>query len=422
MLGKGLRDNVRMISVDQQMAIRCGRLVDGTGRRVRTNVTILIEQGRIAQIIDGQIADEKGLIDASGYTVLPGLIDAHLHLNGETSFDAYRRYLTPTDGVKLIKSAIDAQDLLGRGFTSIRDVGTGFGLEVKRAVTSGLIPGPRILTSVHGMSQTAGHGDWHALPYEYLVKRRPRAYFADGPEACRLAVRQVVREGADLVKIFLASGGITNTPEDLRVIPNYTPEEVRAFVDEARRLGVKVAAHCVGHASIELAVNARVDTIEHCMMERPDRELLSRVAAAGIIVVPTMAIFHWVATEGQRYGVFAQGVEAACARLKIHQETVALAHHVGVTVAVGTDNNGLMGDGNNAVEFELLTKSGLSTMDAIVAGTRNGARALGIDRDTGTVEVGRRPDLIVLRDDPLEDITVLQKPETIVHVLRGPLS
>lgn len=422
MLGNKGAAHVRLVGAGERLAILCGRLIDGTGRSPVTGATILVDNGRITEIAGGSATSDREVVDARDCTVLPGLIDAHVHLNGETSFDAYRRYLTPSDGVKLIKSAVDTQDLLTRGFTSIRDIGTGFGLEVKRAVAAGLIPGPRIITSVHGISQTAGHGDWHALPYDYLVKRRPRAYFADGAEACRLAVRQIVREGADLIKVFLASGGITNTPEDLHVVPNYTPDEVHAFVDESHRMGVKIAAHCVGRASMELAINARVDTIEHGMMEAPDRDLLSRVADAGILVVPTMAIFHWVATEGQRYGVFAQGIEAARARLAIHQETVALARDLGVTLAVGTDNNGVMGDGNNAVEFELLVRSGLSPMDAIVAGTRNGAKALGIDRNVGTVEPGKRPDLLAIRGDPLQDITLLQKRESLVHVLRGPLS
>jgi imidazolonepropionase-like amidohydrolase len=382
----------------------------------------MIEDGRIALIESGRVRTGTDVIDAAGYTVMPGLIDAHVHLDGQETFDPYRRYLTPSSGVRMARALLYIQRLLLRGFTAVRDIGSGYGADVKRTLKAGLIAGPTVRTAVHALSQTGGHGDWHVLPYDFLVHHRPRSYFADGPAQCRFAVRYVLREGADLIKVFLASGGITNTPEDLIAHPNYSPEEMGAIIDEARRMAVPVAAHCVGKASMVMAIEVGVDTIEHGLLEEPDSQVLADIARSGIVLVPTLAIFHWVATAGDQYGVFKEGVKAAEQRLESHLKTVAMAHELGVILATGTDNNGVMGDCNNAVELELLVQAGLAPMEAIVAGTRNAARAIGLEREAGTIEPGKRADLVIVDGDPLEDISVLQETNAIVQVLRGPMS
>ncbi len=409
MFREDARYRVRILRGAERLAVRCRTLIDGTGADPLEDAMVLIEDGRIVDVSSGSVPRGFEILDGSTGTLLPGFIDAHVHLTGETTFDPYRRYLSPRAGVRLIRAALHAQVLLRRGFTTLRDHGMGFGRDVKAAIESGDMPGPRILTAVNPISQTGGHGDWPHLPYEYVAAHSDRAFLADGPDECRFMVRYALREGADFIKIFLASGGVTNDVADLSFTANFTLEEACAMVEEAHRMGVPVAAHCMGLESLQTALAAGVDTIEHGMMEEPSAEILRMIAESRAIFVPTLAIFHWVALEGQRYGVPAAGLAVARSRLATHKRTIALGHELGVLFALGTDNTGLLGDNNNAIEFQLLVEAGLSPMEAIVSGTKHGAEALVLHDEVGTIAPGKRADLVLVDGNPLNDIALLQR-------------
>lgn len=358
------------------------------------------------------------VVDAAGRWITPGLIDCHVHFTGETSLEMYRRYLVPSQELKLLYAMKQAFVVLTSGFTTVRDVGLGHAVTLKGAISDGLIAGPRILAANSAISSTGGHGDWTILPYEWARTMGLRGTLADGPDECRRAVRRAFRAGADLVKVMVGGGGVTNHPHDLVARAEFSPEELEAIVDETHRRGARVAAHSVGAEAAPAAVRAGVDTIEHGVFE-PDSALLSAMAESGISLVPTIFIFVWVAEHGRAAGVFEAGVEAAKRLVDTQFRLVNAAHRAGVNIALGTDNNMAIDPGSAAHELALLVDAGLTTAEALVAGTRNGAIACGLADRVGTVEPGKLADLVILTRNPLTDIDSLSKEGTITNVLQS---
>jgi imidazolonepropionase-like amidohydrolase len=310
--------------------------------------------------------------------------------------------LSSTTAFKTARAAADLQPLLDAGFTTVRDLGSSAALGLRDAVNEGELAGPRILTSGRAFSQTGGHADIHSIPYDW-VKNNPDGLgaVADGIPECRREVRKELRKGVDVVKI-MTSGGMASERDDPDDV-FYTAEEVRVFTEEAHRVGVPVASHANGPGAT-VAVENGVDTIEHAIgIEDRAIDLANERGAA---VVPTLSAIYRLANEGAEHGLADFHVRKGKEFVDEHADSISRAYEGGVPVALGTDCNGstLHPHGDNAIEFELLVQqAGLTEMDAIKAGTSVAAEAVAAE-DIGAVATGKVADLVVLDENPLDDI------------------
>jgi imidazolonepropionase-like amidohydrolase len=396
-----------------------GRLIDGTGAAPVPNATILIDGNKIQQVGPAgqiQVPADAIRVDVSGKTVMPGLIDAHLHLFGIKSMNQMT-WLIDEPHVRTIRAAVDAWRCLDAGFTTLRDAGGMMALYVKQAIQEGTVEGPRIVASGRTISQTAGHGDWHFVPVEWNA-RMQLARLADGVPEVRKAAREQLREGADMLKIF-TTGGVMSE-KDKPTACQYSMDEIRAFVEEAHNAGVRTGSHAQGAQGIKNAVLAGVDNIDHGIYL--DDEVIELMVERGTTLVPTLAVVQAIVRHGRADGVLESSVRKAEGVQAAHIESFRKAFAAGVTCGLGTDYLGAPTSpmGANAVELEIyVNKVGLLPMEAIVCATRNNAAILGLQDEIGTLEVGKQADLIVVDGDPLTDITILRDRERILSVYKG---
>ena len=391
-------------------AIKAGTLIDGTGAAPVKNAVLLIQGERITAA-GANVAIPRGaaVIDLSGATVLPGFIDAHVHLAGRTIGDGDWQHsrLTEMPSQLALLGAAHAQQTLEAGFTTVRVVGSvHFGdLALRNAITAGWIPGPRIVGAGVSFGIRGGHCDEtdglqpDALEHEAGVAEG----VADGIDAVRDAVRYMVKYGADVIKIC-ATGGVLSLT-DSAGLQQYSEEEMRAIVETATLLQRRVAAHAHGTAGIKAAVRAGVTSIEHGSIL--DSEAVALMKAHGTWLVPTLlagVTVESLATAGRLPPPIAAKALAIAPRMRA---SFRLALDAGVKIALGTDA-GVMRHGSNAREFELMVKYGMTPMQAIVAGTLSGATLLGTEQNVGSIAPGKYADLVAVRGDPLQDITVLQ--------------
>jgi imidazolonepropionase-like amidohydrolase len=407
------------------IVIRGGNLIDGTGAKPLKNSVVVVEEKGIIAV--GKEADvdipkkaKKTEIDAYGKTVMPGLIDSHLHLLGMKTDRILEEDLVRPQQLALIKSVYDTADLLDSGFTTVKDCG-GFGIYLKRSIAEGTTRGPRILSAGYVLSQTAGHGDMHFLPVEWVdarVSKRGISLLCDGVEECIKAARYALREGADFVKVCTSGGvmSMVDRPEHTQ----FTVEEIKAIVEEARHVGKFVTAHCQGTEAMKNSIIAGVKTIDHACY--PDDEVIEMAKKRkDVVFVSTLSIIWRIITEGEKAGyppwAVAKGKEVS----EITMKNIAKLYKAGLTIASATDFAGssLLKMGTNAMELELLVKHcGFKPMDAIVAATQNGAKACGLENKIGTVEKGKLADIIIVDGDPLKDIKVLQDKNKIRMVIK----
>jgi imidazolonepropionase-like amidohydrolase len=387
------------------------RLLDLEAGRPLEGLAITIEDGLVTAIDEAAGAPPDGAHDLGGATLLPGLIDAHCHvlssterspgfgppppLHGEAPRPAaLGHYILAASGARIVRS----------GFTTVRDVGS-FDDEasaLKLAVDLGVVPGPRILTCGRIVSATAPGGVIFGSMYRE----------ADGPWEMRKAVREQIRRGADYIK-FMATGARSVVAEDPEP-PQMTLEEMAAIVDEAHRMGRRVAAHAEGLAGTRWAIEAGADTIEHGLALHRDPALLEAMAAHGTVLVPTLTTFHDLA---ERFApAFSPAlVEQAKRQLEEALNTVVAARAAGVTLALGYDSGP---PGASANELLRLAEAGLSPIDALRAATIGGAAALG-RADLGRIAVGAPADLVVVEGRPDDDLAVLMRPGSIRQVWKG---
>ncbi len=377
------------------LALTNARLLDGTGSEPVDGMTVLVDGGRIVALEGGPDGHGADVLDVGGATVMPGLIDVHVHISSpEPRTEAGWSDLT---GV--------AAAFLAGGITTVRDLGSyGSSLfELRSAIARGEVPGPRLVLS--GQVISARTPGAELFPGMYRE--------CSGPDELRLAVREQVARGADVVKVMV-TGALTVAGED--VDPSQlTADELAAVVDEARRCGVPVAAHAEGADGVRAAVAAGVDSIEHGELAHTMPEVLAEMAGRGIVLVPTMCVFGAVAHDfGDR---FLPWVQDRATRLgQAARLTVAAAHAAGVSIAAGAD---APPHGHNARELALLHSAGLPAMQAVLAATSVAARVCRLTDEVGTVEVGKRADLLVVDGDPLTDLSILTDPARIRHVFTG---
>jgi len=404
---------------DKVTVLEGGQLIDGTGGEPIADGVVVIENDTITAVgAAGDVAIPEGaeIIDAAGRTVMPGLMDAHLHFLGLRDTNQ-ALWLLGGSEVRAIRGVMDAWRVLDAGFTTVREIGGMNGIFLKRAITEGSIVGPRILAAGKVISQTAGHGDWHFVPKEWsdsiLLSR-----LADGVAEVRKAAREQLREGADFLKI-MTTGGVMSE-KDKPTACQYSMEEIRAFVEEARNADVKTATHAQGTQGIKNALIAGVDSIEHGFYL--DDDCLELMVRQGSSMVPTFAILDMIVTKGREMGVMEVSVRKGEEAQAAHFESFKRAYAAGVNCGLGSDylSDPMSPHGNSARELTIyVNKVGLSPMEAIVCATRNNARVLGIEDVTGTLEAGKQADLLVVDGDPLADISLLEDKTNITHVFKG---
>jgi imidazolonepropionase-like amidohydrolase len=388
------------------------RLVDATGAAPRDAAAVLLEGGRIARVGAASDAAPEGatVVDLAGRTLLPGLIDAHVHV---TSFDLPvplkgEERIAPEVKHHFIAAALSA--MLRMGITTLRDVGA-FGddlLHARRAIQLGALSGPRVLACGRILSATSPGGAHFADMYRE----------ADGPDELRKATREQIRRGADFVKL-MTTGARSVALEDPGPA-QVTRAEVATVVEEAHRLGFRVAAHCEGLDGTRLAIEEGVDTIEHGLELHRAPELLEALAESSRILVPTLSCFFDLSETHACLWAPALVEQAKRQREEAHR-TVAAARAAGVRMAMGFDS---MPHGQSALELVRMHEAGLTSMEAIVAATAVAADACALGDDVGTVQPGKLADLMVVDGDPLADPRVLLDPARIWLVLQagGPVA
>jgi len=397
------------------IAIRVGTLIDGTGAAPVRDAVILIRGDRI-EAVGAAVRVPAGarVVDLSRYTVLPGFIDAHVHLASRPLGvgDFVHRGVTDDEGDDALWGAANARATLLAGFTTVRDVGSGTfaNIALMRAIDAGRIPGPRMVAAGHLIGISGGHCDLDGYAAGVVPERGPLEGIANSPDQVREAVRLQVKYGATVIKIC-ATGGVLSQGDEIGA-QQMTEEEMRTAVETAQMLGRRVAAHAHGTAGIKAAIRAGVTSIEHGSIL--DDEAVRMMVAHGTWLVPTLFAGWSVGSPEEAARLPAWMAEKGRAAWEAMQHSIRLAVQAGVRIALGTDA-GVDPHGQNAREFELMvTYGGMSPMQSIQAGTMNAATLLGMERDVGSVEAGKFADLVAVSGDPLADIKVLQHPAFVM--------
>lgn len=402
-------------------AIKNARLIDGTGAQPVDNTIVLIEDSTIKAVgHEVRIPEDAEVIDAAGKTVMPGLIDSHVHISGRKS-DAFQERITRPAELGLIKSIQDCQDMLASGFTMTKCCGGTHAVHLKKAVAEGTLTGlPRILASGYILSQTFGHGDIHFLPIECVDARTTRhasaSLICDGVPECVKATRYALRFGADFIKVMTTGGVLSerDLPNDVQ----FNPDEIKAIVETAAQVGKFVTTHCQNSTGSKNSILGGIKTIDHA--NETSDEIIELALEHGTVFVSTLAIAHQIVEHGEEAGMPSWGVEKAKIEWEIMCESIGRIKSAGAPVAAGTDFSGspLMKFGQNAMELELLIEfSGFTPMEAITAATRHGAMACFMEDRTGVIEPGKLADIIVVDGDPLADVKILQEEKNIRAVI-----
>jgi imidazolonepropionase-like amidohydrolase len=397
----------------ETLVLKAAHVFDSTGAALKDGATIVVRGDRIVSVGTAPAPAGARVIDLGDATLLPGFIDAHTHVTSQFDKDYYhgvynRVMRFPAE--QAMYAALYARRTLEAGFTTVRNVGADDFVDVglRNAINAGVAEGPRMLTAVHGIGSPGGHFDDYAFPPDRVKPWGPIEGICSGPEECREAVRYQMKWGADVIKIA-ASGGVLSESDPVDV-PQLTPEELSAIVSEAHKWNRKVAAHCHGDTAARLAIAAGVDSIEHGSFLTEDT--LKIMKAKGVYLVPTRMAVYWVSKMADSYPpkIAAKARAAAAA----HGNMFKTALHVGVPIALGTDA-GVYPHGMNGMEFGLMADLGMSPAAALLAGTREAAKLLGVEGDVGTLEAGKLADIVAVPGNVLSDIHATEHPLFVMH-------
>lgn len=393
----------------QRTIIHCGNLIDGKSNSVQPRMSIVIEGNKIVAIQKDFItaAGNDVLIDLSQKTVMPGLIDMHVHLESETNKDQNLQRFTLNDADVAFRSTGFAKKTLLAGFTTVRDLGgSGVNIALRNAINQGLVVGPRIFTAGKSIATTGGHADpTNSYRKDLMGDPGPKEGVINSPEEARQAVRQRYKDGADLIKIT-ATGGVLSLAKDGSG-PQFTDEELKSIIETAKDYGMHTAAHAHGAEGMKRAVLAGITTIEHGT--KMTEEVMDLMKQKGTFYVPTITAGRFVADQAKVPGYYHPLVVPKALEIGPQiQETFKKAYKRGVKIAFGTDA-GVFPHGENGKEFTYMVESGMPPMDAIKSATVVNAAILGISDKVGTLETGKLADIVATDENPLQNITTLEK-------------
>jgi len=399
----------------QKTFIWCGTLIDGVSNQAVKDKTIIVEKNIIIEVRDGYAPGATGdkVIDLKTKTVMPGLMDMHVHLESETKKGGYADRFTMNPEDLAFQSAKYAETTLMSGFTTVRDLGgSGVNIALRNAVNKGLTIGPRIYTAGKAIATTGGHADpTNGYRKDMMGDPGPDKGVVNGVEDCRKAVRQRYKEGADLIKIT-ATGGVLSLAKN-GSNPQFTEEEIRAVVETAKDYGFTVAAHAHGAEGIKRAIRAGVTSIEHGTYM--DEEGMQLMKQHGTWYVPTIIAGKSVMDSAKIPGYFADVVvPKALAVGPLIQATFGRAYKAGVKIAFGTDA-GVYQHGQNYLEFVYMNEAGMPPMEAIKAATISAATLLGVEDKLGSIQKNKLADVIAIDGDPLKDMHVMKN---VVFVMK----
>ncbi|WP_157986404.1 amidohydrolase family protein [Chitinophaga alhagiae] len=393
----------------QKTILHCGMLIDGVSNNARRQMSVIIEGKKILAVQAGYAAPAPGdkVIDLKQQTVMPGWMDMHVHLEGETSKTAYTDKFIQNPADLAYLSVRYAERTLLTGFTTVRDLGgSGVNIALRNAINKGLITGPRIFTAGKSIATTGGHADpTNGYRQDLMGNPGPEAGVANGADECRKAVRQAYKNGADLIKIT-ATGGVLSVAKD-GSSPQFTDEELQAIISTARDYNMKVAAHAHGTEGIKRAIRAGVNSIEHGTLM--DEEGMALAIKHGTWYVPTITAGRSVADSAKIAGYFPAIVKPKAEAIGPQiQGTFAKAWKKGVKIAFGTDA-GVFMHGRNWLEFTYMVEAGMPPMEAIKSATSRAAELLGVQDQLGSITPGKTADFTAVDGDPLKDIQAMGK-------------
>jgi len=393
----------------QKTFIHCGTLIDGKSDNAQSSVTLVIDGNRIIAIQKGfQKPDSaSAMIDLSKKTVMPGLIDLHVHLEEETSKDYNLQEFTLNEADIAFRSALFAKRTLLAGFTTVRDLGgTGVNISLRNAINAGTTEGPRIITAGRYIASTGGHGDpTNGYRKDLMGDPGPKDGVVNSADDARKAVRQRYKEGSDCIKIT-ATGGVISIAKDGSG-PQFTMDELEAIISTAKDYGMHVAAHAHGAEGMKRAVLAGITTIEHGT--KMTEEVMDLMKQKGTYYVPTITAGRYVAEMSKVPGYYHPLVAPKAAEIGPQiQQTFAKAYKRGVRIAFGTDA-GVYPHGENGKEFGYMVEAGMPPIETIKAATITAATVLSMADKIGSIEVGKLADIVATDENPLTNIKTLEK-------------
>ncbi|WP_299073349.1 amidohydrolase family protein [uncultured Paraglaciecola sp.] len=390
--------------------IHAGNLIDSTSNKVIHKATVVVTDNKITAINQGftKASSEDTLIDLSEYTLMPGLMDMHTHLSSQNTGPAsYMEGFTLNAADYAIKSVHYGEKTLMAGFTTVRNVGDRHNetAALRNAINKGMVKGPRIYTAAKSIATTGGHADpTNGRSKSIMGDPGPLDGVVNGVAEARKAVRQRYKDGADLIKIT-ATGGVLSVAKSGQN-PQFMDDELQAIVATAKDYGMTVAVHAHGKEGMLRAVKAGVDSIEHGTYM--DKEVFKQMKKYGTYYVPTIMAGNWVAEKAKIDGFFPEMVRPKAATIgPLIQRTFAKAYKAGVKIAFGTDS-GVSAHGDNGLEFVLMVEAGMKPIEAIRSATQSAADLLKVSDTLGTIEVGKLADLVAVKGDPLQHISLMQ--------------
>lgn len=393
----------------QNLYLHCGKLIDTKTGRIHTEKTVVVSGNQIASIEDGYVnpkSIEDTVIDLRSKTVMPGLIDMHVHIEEETSPTRYLSAFTLNEADLAYDAAKNAEVTLLSGFTTVRDLGgSGVNVALKKAIAAGKVPGPRIFTAEKALATTGGHADpTNGYKLEMMGDPGPKEGVVNSVEDARKAVRQRYKNGADLIKIT-ATGGVLSVAKSGQN-PQFTLEEIKAICETAKDYGFHVAAHAHGDEGMQRAIKGGVKTIEHGTLMSD--ETMSLMKQYDVFLVPTISAGRFVSEKAKIPNYYPEVVVPKALEIgpKI-QDMFKRAYKAGVGIAFGTDA-AVFYHGDNAKEFAYMVESGMPAMETIQSATITNAMILKMENRLGQIKPGFIADIIAVNEDPTKDISTLQ--------------